>query len=142
MTSSIEKRIHHELKDYVHSIEYNDELIDVGFEYEDNYYIFSLNKYFPFVPPEKFYRNYININYTTTHIPFGLLHLYRKKYKICPCCQSLLCSINWTPAIKLLTIIQQYDCFRKDLIKLQKIRLFNKNTCLPDDITKIITSYI
>lgn len=142
MNSFIEKRINNELKNYVHSIEYNGDLIDVGFEYENNYYIFSLSKHFPFKPPNNFYKNYININYTSNHIPISLLDLYNKKYKKCPCCQSLLCSINWTPGVKLIKIIQQYENFKNDLIKLQKFRFFSKNISFPDDITRLIFSYV
>lgn len=140
--SSIEKRISRELEGYLYTIEHNHNLIDVGFQYENSYYIFTLDKNYPFRPPLKFSKNYVNINYTSNHVPSGLLDMYKEKFSRCPCCETILCPALWSPGIHLIRIIEEYKKFKEDVISLQKCRFIDKINYIPDDIKYYIKSFL
>ena len=138
---SIERRLSHELKNYVFSTEYNDNTIDIGFLHESNYYIFTLDYSYPFRPPLKILRNYISISYTPSHVPIELLVMYKNKFDKCPCCETILCPALWTPGFQLIKVIEEYEKFRKDIIKIHKCRFVDKIN-IPDDIKYYIKMFL
>ncbi len=138
--NNVEKRIAYELKEEQYSLSYQDNFAVVDVYKEDDQFTFTL-KFYPFKPPVAFYKNGKKINYNVQTIPYQLLNNYMKIYKHCPCCECLLCPVNWTPANKLVHIIKEYDEIKEKIIMCQKKRFFKKIQHIPCEIIDHIVSF-
>ncbi len=138
--NNVERRIAYELKNEQYSLSYQENFAVVDLYKEDDQFTFKLQKY-PFKPPLFFYKNGTKINYNGQTIPYQLLHNYMKIYKDCPCCECLLCPVNWTPANKLLHIIEEYDEIKEKIIMCQKKRFFKNIQHIPCEMVDHILSF-
>ena len=59
----------------------------------------------------------------------------------CMCCYSLLCPDRWSPAMRIIQIIQEYESFINSLKTIQKKRMFKKIN-LPDDMIGYILDFL
>ena len=138
--NNIEKRIAYELKEEQYTLTYKDSFTVVDLYKENNCFTFYL-KFYPFKPPVMFYKNGKKINYNAQTIPHKLLHNYMKIYKICPCCECLLCPVQWTPLCKLNDVIEEYNEIKDKIIMCQKTRFFKKIQHIPFEIVDHILSF-
>ena len=140
--SLIEKRLSKELQGYTYSVEKKGSLIIVSFQYENNYFTFNLDKGYPFRSPLVSSKNNVIISYKPNHVPMKLLKMYKNKFDRCPCCDTITCPNNWTPSCGLVKIIEEYDKFKEDIIKIQKCRFIDKIKTLPYDMKFYIKMFL
>ena len=67
--------------------------------------------------------------------------MYKNKFDKCPCCETILCPALWTPGFQLIKVIEEYEKFRKDIIKIHKCRFVDKIN-IPDDIKYYIKMFL
>ncbi len=78
---------------------------------DNNYYDFYLSDNHPFKPPK------ININKKPVKFNYLFNPDFRKALKKysgieCFCCETILCSNNWSPQFAIKDILNDIDCFR------------------------------
>jgi ubiquitin-protein ligase len=98
---------------------------------EDNVYCFTITSDYPFKPPSKVtinfkdYKKYLKIDSSKT------MEDLRKYNGIqCLCCNTISCSANWSPAIRLQDFISEFKQikkYRRDIInRLLSIKIIDK----------------
>lgn len=137
MYENIKRRLHHELDKY--SPIFSDDYSNVSFNYLNKEVSVILDRYYPFRCPVVFY-NKQYISYRINSIPKRLLQEYVKK-KGCPCCSSITCPDNWSPALGIVNILREYETFMDTLKMYQKIRM-TKYLQLPDDMIYVIITFL
>lgn len=133
----MKRRLHNELNKY--SPIFSDDYLNVSFNYLNKEVSVILDKYYPFRCPIVFY-NKQYISYRINSIPKRLLQEYVQK-KGCPCCSSMTCPDNWSPALGIVNILREYETFMDTLKMYQKIRM-TKYLQLPDDMIYVIITFL
>jgi len=89
-------------------LEKNNLNVIITLKCNNNNYIFELSPSYPFTMPVKILVNNVNYN-KIKKIYDERMKPYLKKYTghDCFCCQSLVCSANWSPALRLTSIINE-----------------------------------
>ena len=105
-------------KHYIHLDENTIQVNIIIQEYNINLFvIIKIPQYYPFKPPNIYYKNkLIRYIYKTTFYK-DLHHITGQQ---CLCCFSLLCSNNWCPSITIIDIIQEihnYFIIKKRLVE-------------------------
>ena len=97
----------------------NNQLLEVNIN--DNTFVFELCYSYPFKMPVNVHINGVNYN-ELKRITDPLMIPYIKKYldTNCFCCHSLLCADNWTPVIRVASIINE---IQSNMIILHKIKI-------------------
>ncbi|MGY8916353.1 MAG: ubiquitin-conjugating enzyme E2 variant [Flavobacteriales bacterium] len=111
----------------------------VQFVMEDRSFNAELPCNYPFYPP-KMKVNEKRISYAPYEFPQRLYNKYKKEQG-CPCCTTMTCSGNWSPACGVIDIAKEYLSFINKLKTYQKIKMFEKSK-FPDDMIKEIISYL
>jgi ubiquitin-protein ligase len=133
-------RIRRELADIDDSFFFDGEET-IEFQYGKYAVIMSGLTSYPFSPP------HVNINgqilsYTPRNFPKRLYKEHTLTYPHkCPCCVSIYCTENWSPALGIKHIMKEYIEFIEKLKTYQKIRMF-QGIRMPDDIIKEIISFL
>ena len=131
------KRLMRELQDYDSVIDDVNET--VNFQYgKYDIHVSEFSKGYPFQPP------CVSINgktlaYTPSFFPPRLISEYSKKHK-CPCCVSITCPDNWSPAFRITDILKEFLEFVETLKTFQKLQTF-RDVNLPDDMIFEIASF-
>ncbi len=92
---------------------------------DNRLYIFTINSNYPFIAPKltinnKPYSYFIEFKSTEFRNIFQKYTL-----KECFCCNSILCSENWTPNRTLMTIFEEVELFHNDCLKIAHIIISN-----------------
>jgi ubiquitin-protein ligase len=98
----------------------------------------DLNQGYPFKPPCVSIDGKI-LAYTPSFFPPRLITDYAKKYD-CPCCVSITCPDNWSPAFRITDILKEFLVFTEKLKTFQKLKMF-AGVDLPDDMIFEINSF-
>jgi hypothetical protein len=136
-SESIKRRLHYELRLY--SPVFSDNYSNVTFKYFEKTVSVPLDKTYPFYCPIISVNNQY-INYNLNKFPKRLLTEYVEKNG-CPCCHSMTCPDNWSPALGIINILTEYDTFINKLKMYQKIRM-TKKLKIPDDMIGMIISFL
>ena len=131
------RRIGKELENIDYSLDVNEKSVE--FLYKKYQAKFFFRENYPFLPPLLMIDNK-PISYNPSLFPTRLYQQY-KELHVCPCCESITCPNNWTPAMGMLRILREYLDFVETLKNYQKKRIFQPNN-LPDDVIKEIISFI
>lgn len=113
----------------------------IEFRYGKYAVVISGLRNYPFFPP------HVNINgqilsYTPRNFPERLYKEHTLTYlNKCPCCVSIYCAENWSPALGIKHIMREYIAFVEKLKTYQKIKMF-QDIWLPDDMIKEIISFL
>lgn len=88
-----------------------DYIIDFKYSKDNKFYNFQITNNYPFKPPK------IKINNCSTNFAYPFHSHFRcalKKYAgiECFCCESILCSNNWSPQFTIKDIINDINIFR------------------------------
>uniref|UniRef100_A0A6C0CPB8 Uncharacterized protein n=1 Tax=viral metagenome TaxID=1070528 RepID=A0A6C0CPB8_9ZZZZ len=136
-SDSMKRRLHRELDKYspIFLEDYN----RVIFSYFNKVVSVLLDEKYPFYCPIIILNNEI-MSYTSQKFPNRLLTEYVEKNG-CPCCSSMTCPDNWSPALGIINILEEYDTFINKLKMYQKIRM-TKRLKIPDDMIGIIISFL
>ena len=137
MNANIKRRLHIELDKY--SPIFSDDYLHVSFTYLNKEVSVLLDNCYPFRCPVVFY-NKQYISYRRNRIPKRLLQEYVQKNG-CPCCSSMTCPDNWSPALGIVNILREYETFMDTLKMYQKIRM-TKYLQLPDDMIYVIITFL
>jgi hypothetical protein len=130
------KRLNRELRDYTFVLENDEETI--CFHYGKYFITVSDFTRYPFFPPQISIDGKL-LSYTSFYFPRRLLEDYSKKHA-CPCCVSIMCPENWSPALGILDILKEYVGLVEKLKTFQKLKMF-RCVRLPDDTIYEITSF-
>lgn len=107
----------------------------------ENYNInITLNKNYPFEPPNNITINNSQVNCIKNINTVNLLKKYFDLY--CIKCQSLLCPNNWNPTIKLVDIVKEQIKYYKYINSINNILIIQNNIYINDDILFYIMSFI
>lgn len=131
------RRIVNEFKDFEYSIVNNVFMLN----YNHKKYTIDVGNYYPFRPPELILSNQTIISYSPQLYPSRLWNEHRKQTGECMCCHNILCPENWSPARKLIHVIDEYESFVEQLKTIQKKRMF-QYARLPDDMIYYILDFI
>ena len=104
--------------------------------YNSKTYKIDTGTKYPFHPPTIYLTNGKQLIYTPNHFPSRLWYEYNNITNECKCCYSLLCPERWSPGIRIIHIIDEYESFINCLKTIQKKKMF-KNVNLPDDMIDI-----
>ena len=118
----------------------------LSFVFDNSNFKLEFDDKYPFYPP-KFYINNIPYNkilYLNNSIIIDIIQTTFNKQ--CLCCDSILCYVKWSPAIKIDKIMDEYIKFKKIIIYcINKKELLELNTennnILPYEIIEKIGSY-
>lgn len=122
-------------------------IFKIMFKYELFNFCFKLDDKFPFSNPKLFInnKNYLDLLKIDDEIKRDII---KKEYDLeCLCCNTRLCYNNWSPAIKLIYIVDEFIrnkdiivyCYHKKyLLELNK----TNNYIFPDEIIDIICNYL
>lgn len=94
---------------------------------------------YPFHPPKVSINGKI-LSYSPYFFPSRSIEGYSGKHG-CPCCTSIMCANNWSPSLGIISILNEYELFIKNLKKFQQIQVF-KHVKLPDDMIGEIISFL
>lgn len=137
MYPQIKKRLHRELDEY--SPIFSKDYLHVSFVCSKKQISVLLNEHYPFQCPIVISNNKY-ISYHNNDIPNRLLSEYVQK-EGCPCCSSITCPDNWSPALRIIHILREYDLFVDKLKLYNKIRI-TKHLNLPTDMIHMIISFL
>ena len=145
----MEKRINREIKELSKIYKYIDKSYDESIPtkkivLEFDIYKFVVNKFYPFKPPTLYINN---IDYQTmifTNDDLFITDRLKKQKIRCLCCSTLLCTNNWSPAKKLIHIINEYKINKRIMkqIRDEKYVYYVTKDRLPQEIIDIIINYI
>ena len=76
-------------------------------------YKFIIKKYYPFSPPDIYYKNLPYENIYKILSPREQKYLTFLTKKECLCCESVLCSNNWNITLNFIDIINEINNYRK-----------------------------
>lgn len=97
---------------------------------------------YPFHPPHQISIDGKILSYSPSYFPPRLIEGYSEKHG-CPCCSSIMYEKNWSPSLRIIDILHEYERFIKNLKTFQQIQFFNHvNVKLPDDIISEIISFL
>ena len=131
-------RLSRELEDY-QPVVIDDVKETVTFQYgKYTIQVIDLNQGYPFKPPCVSIDGKI-LAYTPSFFPPRLITDYAKKYD-CPCCVSITCPDNWSPAFRITDILKEFLVFTEKLKTFQKLKMF-AGVDLPDDMIFEINSF-
>jgi ubiquitin-protein ligase len=131
------RRLERELADHPFTSDGEDETVRFNFgKYAVEAYV---GENYPFSPP-RLTIDGKTLSYTPTFFPPNLLASYAKEYT-CPCCVSITCPDNWSPAFHILDVLREYVDFVEKLKTFQKMRMFRR-VALPDDMIYEIGSFL
>ena len=94
---------------------------------------------YPFHPPQVSINGKI-FSYSPSFFPLRSIEGYSKKHG-CHCCSSIMCANNWSPSLGIITILNEYELFIKNLKTFQQIQVF-KHVNLPDDVIGEVISFL
>lgn len=104
-------------------------------------YKFDMQDNYPFNPPD-LYVNDKQIQYFKHAFPARIWDLYQSKYKGCLCCSNRLCGFNWTPALTINHIVNEYDMVVARMKNLYGLFTLETKYVIPYDISFYIYEYI
>jgi hypothetical protein len=139
------KRLNYEVNLDFDDLVMNDIIINntITLYHNDRFIDVELSTGWPFHPFKNLWIN--NKSVKLNPIPCKILSRYRKNYgHKCPCCEVLLCGNNWSPAIRIKHIIDQYDDTMSKFNKLYYDEWFDRLLCIeiPEDIKNTIKDYL
>jgi hypothetical protein len=79
-------------------------------------YKFVLRDNFPFEPPRIYFNNYPYIDFLNMKSEFEKKIVWKVKNQNCLCCHSINCRVNWSPAVKIHSIIDEI----KNILKFKR----------------------
>ena len=132
------KRINRDLENHEYNINENN---IVNFHYNNYNIAFYLNEDYPFKPPVLYLNNKL-LSYRYYYFPPKILKLYIESGRDCPCCYNLSCHNQWSPALSILNIVDEYRSIIIKMIDIYKKHIVSFIPNLPDDIIGIIKEFI
>ena len=118
----------------------DNDIYNIYFNIENYNINITLNKNYPFEPPNNITINNSQVNCIKNLNTVSLLKKYFDLY--CIKCQSLLCPNNWNPTIKLVEIVKEQIKYYKYINSINNICIIQNNIYLNDDILFYIMSFI
>ena len=110
--------------------------------YNSRTYTINPGSKYPFHPPTIYLPDDKKLIYNPNNFPSRLWNDYNNlKKNNCMCCYSLLCPERWSPSMRIINIIQEYESFIHNLKTIQKKRMFKKIN-LPDDMIGYILDFL
>ena len=110
--------------------------------YNSRTYKIDTGTRYPFYPPTIYLQGDKKLSYNPINFPKRLWYDYNNNLKKnCMCCNSLLCPDRWSPGMRIIHIIQEYEKFIDTLKTIQKKRIFKK-MILPDDMIGYILDFL
>jgi ubiquitin-protein ligase len=99
-------------KENIFIVKNNNNDLVIGIKRINKYYEFIITKKYPFIPPKlKINNNYLSFNHTMKTNLFRKLLLEHCGIK-CFCCETILCSYNWSPGLTMKHIFDDLDKFK------------------------------
>lgn len=109
--------------------------------YNSKTYKIDTGTRYPFHPPTIYLEGDKKLIYSPNYFPRRLWNEYNNLKNNCKCCNSLLCPDRWSPGMRIIHIIQEYEKFIDTLKTIQKKRMFKK-VKLPDDMIGYILDFL
>ena len=136
MLAWVKKRLTRELHDVDYEIDESERVVNMFYLNKDIKVLIPLN--YPFIPP-KIYINENSLSYDPSKFPHRLWKTYCKHHP-CPCCSNSLCENNWSPARKIISVVDEYYQLVNVLKTYHKFYLLKDS--LPDDMLYEIFSFL
>jgi hypothetical protein len=118
----------------------------ISFDYDNSKFRYVFDDKYPFYPPKLFINDWSYIKILSINNSTIRDLIQEKSNKQCLCCETLLCNLKWSPAIKVDKIIDEYILNKKIIIYcINKKKLLELNTeinnLFPFEIIEKIASY-